>query len=220
MYKLTLRIQSIYSISVLPKSATFQSYFVVLVAFVFVTLLLALQIQRVSDSRDKADFGDQSSSLFTLALTKSLSAIIQMPQNCLSFFASRSIGLLDDADNASKKLTDNQYLRPLCLWLVFLFLGIRGLIISFGMVIYRLMWELPVSEAEQGLNLLSRPRATDSFQPKFSFQLFVWDLGRFLLLPLWVVLIAVSGCLYSVGSLIYRCWIVIKSPFSWIIGQF
>lgn len=177
--------------TVLPKEASLGSYFVVLAIFLVLTLLLVIHIQVVSQFRDKPSRKNESKMLIAEAKSHAIHAI----SSASSVIFQSTMQFFQNANDISKRCSNNILLRPIVFLPVLIGLGILRFAHFLTTTIYFIMWKFPPDEIMYNLNLLNRPRSNILTDVVFTYRKFFWDILRFLCFPVWLPLLVIRGLL-------------------------
>jgi len=191
----------------LPDEANLVSYFIVIIVVLLVTLLAAIAIQKYSAHGAERHFKhsekDDKRSTAVEDLYRAADKLWEL--TCWTALQIRQFFL--ETLKSSQNTTDNKFLIPM-IFVVYLVAKTIWLLIStIFKVLSFLLWEYPKQEVVYGLNLLYKPPVSVIMPRIFSFRKLVLDLLRFILLPIWLVLVAFRQLMVLTGWLLYECWL-------------
>ena len=204
----------------LPKAATLGSYFIVLGAFLLITLVLTLHTPFISGLKEVAHSEDEANPSRSILSKERISILIESLHKTIhelwaiaKLRLSRVVRYLSDAGETARELTDKKFFLPFCIISVLVFWFLRALITKTAVAIYFLIWELPGDELIYDLNLLRRPRSSDLYPVRFSYRKYFLDVLRFLFLPVWLTLVFFQVCLIFIYWISSKCWVLIRKVF-------
>jgi hypothetical protein len=177
--------------SVLPKTATLLSFFIVLAVFLTVTFMLGLYLQNLfSSEKSKDDLASKSFKETISTITLKFREIVSLAWLHLQKWV-KAIHYFKKRWEETKGYTNKTWLYPFSFLLILLrdmFILLLGGVWSFFYCIFfaLFIWKLPLKELEYGLKLFLRPRTNILHPLKFSLWLFIKDLFRLILCPLWI----------------------------------
>jgi len=191
--------------SVLPKAATFPSFFVVAAMLSLVTVLVAVKLQTLilffnGDITFKVNK--------KLSFTQRWTAIIGF----LASYGGAFHGLLRRSYERIRtwfeesRVATRSYMRehtPYIIYILYVFF--------IDMLLWRLFIKLPLSELDYDLNLFIPRRPNIIHKLKFSYCKFVIDIIRVIFLPLWFVLVTLVLALVVCALLVFVVFAVFVS---------
>jgi hypothetical protein len=195
--------------SILPVGANLASYFVVLSIILILTVLAAIILQTHSTAGAEANFRPPRKDTPREHMRSLIDAVIHMCNSIWNWFFRAVTGVKLFVDGVSRTVhgrTDNKFLFPA----IFAFLLIRSFLLWIPELTRFLLWDFPMDELVYTTCLLYRPPASVFNLRKFSFGKMIFDLLRFLFLPLWVALVITRGCLMFVGFIISVCFWILR----------
>jgi hypothetical protein len=205
--------QSIYSMSVLPASANLTSYFIVLTITAILTLIAAIILQKNSsitaEIKPQHSPSSPSSSTPTEHFRSLLKSAIHLRTETWKSLSRSTFRLrlfLKDVNRETYKATDNKFVFPLAFLLIFILYGFFSVVKGLVKGIKYLLWDFPWNELGYTFDLLYRPPASVLNRRWFSVRKLVFDLARFVLLPVWLALVLVRGFFTLVFLVLWGCY--------------
>jgi len=195
--------------SVLPADANLASYFVVLSLILILTVLAAIILQKNSTAGAEVNFRPPRKDTPREHLLSLIDAVIHMRDSIWNWFfraVTRVKLFVEGVSRAAHGRTDNKFLFPV----VFVFLLIRRFSFWVSVLTRFLFWDFPKDELVYTSCLLYRPPASVLRPRKFSLRKMIFDLLRFLFLPLWLALVITRGCLMLIGWIILVCFWILR----------
>jgi hypothetical protein len=199
--------------SVLPAGANLASYFIVLIVIAILTLVAAIILQKNSSINAEIDVERSPSTTpaFTLSeRTRSLlkfGVYLRAKSWKLSLHAASSVRKsLRDVDRDAHKVTSNTFILLFVVPVLFILYGTLSAIKGTKF----LLWDFPWNELGYTSNLLFRPTASIFYPPRFLVDKFIIDLFRFMLLPIWLVLVLFRGFFMLLALLACACFDLLR----------